>query len=190
MDQAAPTHVHPRRHRRFAALLALAIVSGSLGAGALSLAIFTDSQAVTGNAFSTGTIDISTTPATALFSVTNMMPGDSSTSTVQVNNAGTGALRYSIATSVVTGPTLAAQMQLDVYAGATCTGTALYSGVLGTGAVGSNAQGAQAGDRTLAGGANETLCFKASLPLSTGNTFQNTTTQVTFTFDAEQTANN
>ena len=51
-------------------------------------------------------------------------------------------------------------------------------------------QGAQAGDRPLAGGTNESLCFKATLPLATGNTFQNTTTNVTFTFDAEQTANN
>ena len=105
-------------------------VGGSLGAGALSLAIFTDSQAVTGNAFATGTIDISTTPATALFSVSNMMPGDTNSQTIQVSNAGTGALRYAISTAVVTGPTLAAQLQLDVYAGATCTGTALYSGAL------------------------------------------------------------
>ena len=190
MDKTAPAHAHPRRRRRFAALLALALVSGSLGAGALSLAIFTDSQAVTGNAFATGTIDISTTPATALFSVSNMMPGDTSSQTIVVNNAGTGAMRYAISTAVVTGPTLAAQLQLAVYAGATCTGTALYNGALSVAAVGSNVQGPDTGDRSLAGGSNETLCFKATLPLSTGNTFQNTSTGVTFTFDAEQTANN
>jgi hypothetical protein len=190
MDQAAPKHLHPRRRRRIAALLALAVASGSLGAGALSLAIFTDSQAVTGNAFSTGTIDISTTPATALFNVTAMMPGDSSTATIQVDNAGTGALRYAISTAVVSGAPLAAQLQLEIFAGATCSGTALYSGALDAAAVGSSAQGAQAGDRPLAGGSNETLCFKATLPLATGNSFQNTSTNVTFTFDAEQTANN
>jgi hypothetical protein len=186
----AHAHAHPRRRRRLATLLGLALVSGSLGAGALSLAIFTDSQAVTGNAFATGTVDISTTPATALFNVTAMMPGDSSSQTIQVNNAGSGALRYAISTSVVTGPALAGQIQLDVYAGATCSGTALYSGVLGSAAVGSSAQGASAGDRTLVGLANETLCFKATLPLATGNSFKNTSTDVTFTFDAEQTANN
>ena len=190
MDTMAPSHEHPRRRGRLTALLALALVSGSLGAGALSLAIFTDSQAVTGNAFATGTIDISTTPATALFNVSNMMPGDTNSQTIQVNNAGTGALRYAISTAVVSGPTLAAQIQLDIYAGATCTGTALYSGALNVAAVGSNAQGPDAGDRALAGGANETLCFKATLPLSTGNAFQDTSTDVTFTFDAEQTANN
>jgi len=190
MDTMAPAHAHPRRHRRFAVLLGLALVSGSLGAGALSLAIFTDSQAVTGNAFATGTIDISTTPATALFNVSTMMPGDVISNTIQVNNAGTGALRYAISTSVVTGPTLAAQLQLEIYAGASCTGTALYSGALDVAAVGSAAQGADTGDRTLASSTNETLCFEATLPLSTNNTFQNTSTSVTFTFDAEQTANN
>lgn len=186
----APVHEHPRRRRRFAALLALALVSSSLGAGALSLAFFTDSQAVTGNAFATGTVDISTTPATALFTVSSMMPGDTSSQAIQVDNAGSGALRYAISTSVVTGPTLAAQLQLDIYAGATCTGTALYSGALGAAAVGSATQSAQAGDRTLGGGTNETLCFKATLPFSTDNTFKNTSTGVTFTFDAEQTVNN
>jgi hypothetical protein len=190
MDKMAPAHVLPRRNRRFAALLALAVVSGSLGAGALSLALFTDSQAVTGNAFATGTIDISTTPATALFTVANMMPGDTSSQAITVNNAGTGTLRYAVSTAVVAGAPLAGQIQLDIYAGATCTGTALYSGVLSSAAVGSNAQGNNTGDRTLAGGANEQLCFKATLPSSTGNTFQNTSTNVTFTFDAEQTANN
>ena len=57
-------------------------------------------------------------------------------------------------------------------------------------AIGSTTQGAQAGDRTLAGCANEVLCFRVSLPLATGNTLQGMTSAVTFTFDAEQTANN
>lgn len=190
-----PTHAHPhartrRRRQHLASLLGLALVTGSLGAGAVSLALFTDSQAVTGNAFTTGTIDISTAPATALFAVSNMMPGDTRNQTIQVNNARTGALRYAVSTAVVTGPALAGQLQLEVFAGATCTGTPLYSGALGTAFLGSNVQGAQAGDRALAGGANEILCFRATLPLSTGNSFQSTATNVTFTFDAEQTVNN
>jgi hypothetical protein len=190
MDQATPQPRLARRRGKLAALLALALVTGSLSAAALSLAVFSDSQAVTGNAFATGTIDISTNPTTALFSVSGMMPGATSSGTIVVANAGTGALRYAISSAVVTGPTLAGQLQLSVYAGATCTGTALYSGALDVAAVGSATQGAQAGDRTLAGGANETLCFKADLPLSTGNSFQGTATDVTFTFAAEQTANN
>ncbi len=196
MDQTTPAHAHGRRRRRrLAALLALALVSGSLGAGALSLAIFTDSQAVTGNAFATGTISISTTPATALFSVSNMLPGDTTTQPLLVQNTGTGALRYAMGTAVVTGPALAAQLQLTVKTlGTSCTAfdgtTVVTAGALSAAAIGSNVQGPQAGDRTLAGGGSETLCFRATLPLSTDDTFQNTSTSVTFTFDAEQTANN
>ena len=55
---------------------------------------------------------------------------------------------------------------------------------------GNPAQGNQAGDRSLAAAANEQLCFVATLPLATGNAFQNATTTVSFTFDAEQTKNN
>jgi spore coat-associated protein N len=196
MDQTALAHARPRRRRRrFAVLLVLALVSGSLGAGALSLAIFTDSQAVTGNAFATGSIDISTTPATALFNVSNMMPGDTTTQSLVVNNLGTGQLRYAMATSVVSGPSLAGQLQLTVKTlGTSCAafdGTSVVAaGALSAAAIGSNTQGAQAGDRTLNGLTNETLCFRASLPLSTGNTFQSNSTSVTFTFDAEQVANN
>ncbi|MDO8613371.1 MAG: hypothetical protein Q7R32_11200 [Dehalococcoidia bacterium] len=49
---------------------------------------------------------------------------------------------------------------------------------------------AQAGDRALAAGASDVLCFLVSLPLSTGNGFQSLTTTPTFDFVAEQTKNN
>ena len=78
-------------------------------------------------------------------------------------------------------------------AGTFAGGTVLY-GPASIGAAapvfGNPAQGAQAGDRALAAAANEQLCFVASLPLSTDNTFQGATTTVSFTFDAEQTKNN
>jgi hypothetical protein len=61
---------------------------------------------------------------------------------------------------------------------------------LASGAFGSSAQGAQAGDRSVAAAASETLCFKVELPLATADAFQSATTTATFTFDAEQTANN
>ena len=37
---------------------------------------------------------------------------------------------------------------------------------------------------------NEVLCFRVNLPLATGDTLQGITSAVTFTFAAEQTANN
>jgi predicted ribosomally synthesized peptide with SipW-like signal peptide len=184
------THEHPRRRRRFLALAGLAAITASLGAGAISLALFTDTQAVPNNAFATGTIDISTNPTDALFTVDAMMPGDEETSTIVVANDGTARLRYAIRTTVGSGASLAGQLQADVYAGAACSGTALYSGALSGLAVGSNATGDDTGDRELAGLDNETLCFKVTLPDSTDDTFQGATANVTFTFDAEQTANN
>ena len=38
--------------------------------------------------------------------------------------------------------------------------------------------------------ASDDLCVVADLPLATGNAYQNSTTTVTFQFDAEQTKNN
>ena len=45
-------------------------------------------------------------------------------------------------------------------------------------------------DRVLAAAGTEVLCFYVSLPIGAGNTLQGATTTTTFTFDAEQTANN
>lgn len=60
----------------------------------------------------------------------------------------------------------------------------------GTKVLGDAATGAQAGDRTLASGANEVLCLQVSLPIATGNTYSNRTTTAVLRFDAEQTVNN
>ena len=192
MDQHAQDRTVQRRKRRSAlgALLFVASLA-TLGAGAMSLAVFSDSQASQG-AWSTGTIVLGVSPSTA-FSASNIMPGESGSQTIAVSNSGTGTLRYAISTSATNtdGKGLAAQMTLTVSPG-TCAspGSSIYSGALGSAAVGSSTQGAQAGDRSLAAGANENLCFAWSFPLSSGNGFQDAATTATFTFAAEQTANN
>jgi len=179
---------------RRAGLLTLlaASVGLTLGAGSSTLAIFTDSQNSTA-AFSTGTIDLTASPTT-VFTASGIFPGDSGSQTVAVSNAGTGTLRYALTTSATNadGLGLGTQLQLTITAG-TCPGAGapLYSAAaLGSGAFGNPAQGAHAGDRTLAGAASENLCFAWSLPSSTGNAFQGAATTATFTFAAEQTANN
>jgi predicted ribosomally synthesized peptide with SipW-like signal peptide len=188
------TKTHGRRKARRAGIIALLAASAALtlGAGASTLAIFTDSANATAS-FSTGTIDLTASPAT-VFTATGVFPGDSGSQTVTVGNAGTGTLRYALSTSATNadGLGLAAQLQLTITAG-TCPGSGgpLYgAAALGSAAIGSAAQGAQAGDRTLAGAATEDLCFAWSLPSSTGNAFQGAATTATFTFAAEQTANN
>ncbi len=195
-------HSAPRKGNgsRILASVAILAVAGSIFAFG-SLALFSDQETVTGNAFSTGTIDLVATPATAVVTASDMAPGDQVTAELDVANSGTLEFRYS-ASSTTTEDTLAAELVLTVKEGVTtcddanwsADGTVLYSGVLGstggTAVLGDPTQGAQAGDRVLAAGANEPLCFNVTLPLSTGNSAQGLSTTATFTFDAEQTANN
>lgn len=186
-------------------LYVVLLAGGILGAApwAATQALFTDTADVTDNQFTTGTVDISTSPTTALVSYSNMAPGDSKTGALTVSNAGSLALRYAVTATATNSDSKNLREELDlviktVDADATVPcdafdGTLLFTGDLdGTAGVvlGDVAQGAQLGDRTLASGVSETLCFRASLPTSTGNSFQGATTTASFTFTAEQTANN
>jgi len=170
-----------------------------------SFAVFTDTQNVPGNAFSTGTLDISTNPTTALVTFSGMVPGDEVTNPITVTNGGSLQLRYAV-TSTTTEDTLAAQLDLTIKTGVTdCTnagfdvdGTRIYGpagpGVLGsstgTNIIGDPAQGDDSGDRTLNSGADETLCFNVELPSSTDSSFDGLSTTATLAFQAEQTSSN
>lgn len=183
-----------RRPTRRAGLTMLLVASVALtfGAGTSTLAVFTDTENADA-AFSNGTINLTASPTT-VFSASGIFPGDDGSQTVTVANTGTGTLRYALSTSATNadGLGLAAQLQLTISAG-TCPGSGapLYgAAALGSAAIGSPAQGAQAGDRTLAAAASEDLCFAWSLLSSTGDTYQGAATTATFTFDAEQVANN
>jgi spore coat-associated protein N len=182
------------------ALLGIGVLG--LIASIAGLAVFTSTASVGSNTFTTGTVTISTAPASALVTFSNMAPGDQVTNPITATNAGSLALRYAI-TSTTTENVLAGQLSLTIKSGVTTctnagfgsTGTVIYgAGVLGNttavNVVGNPAQGAQAGDRTLAAAANEILCFNVSLPLTSNNTYQNLTTTATFAFQAEQTVNN
>ena len=184
-----------RRRRRGLIVLLLTFSLASLGAGLFSLALFTDTDA-SGGSFTAGTIDIATNPST-LFSVTGIMPGDSGSATLSVANNGSAQLRYAMdSTSTNTDALgLRSLLNMTITAGA-CPGAGapLYSGVLWTSALahakfGDNTAGNQAGDRTLNATTSEQLCFAWSLP-GTTTTGQGATTTATFTFYAEQTANN
>jgi hypothetical protein len=194
MDTAfTPQAVERRRKRRRALIVLLAAASVlTIGAGSFSGAIFTDSATATGT-FTTGSIDINTNPS-ALFTVLAIFPGDSGSASLTVSNGGSGQLRYAMTTAATNadGKGLRDQLQLTVLAG-TCPGggAPLYgSGALSGAAFGNALQGAQAGDRTLNAGASEDLCFAWSLPGTTGDAYQAATTTASFTFSAEQTANN
>ena len=191
-----------RRHlsRILVVLLVVGVVAASLGVA--SNAIWTDSEDVDANVFSTGTLDISTAPITALVTYSDMAPGDEVTAEITVSNDGSLELRYAV-TSTTTEDTLAAQLDLTIKSGVTtCTnagfdtdGTVVYAtgdlgSTTGIDVIGDPTQGDDTGDRTLATSADEDLCFNVELPSSTGDSFQGLTSTATFTFAAEQTANN
>ena len=193
-----------RRRRRLLGLVIGALGVVSLGAGQLSLALFTDQETVNGT-FSSGSVILDDVKIDALtLSTAGMVPGDTVTDDVVVENDGSVQLRYALSTASTNtdGKALRTVLTLSVREIDTTTpGTpcndfdgvvVLSATVLGpsTASFGDPAVGAQAGDRTLNAGANETLCFRVTLPSGTGNAFQAATTTTTFTFDAEQTANN
>jgi len=187
MDEERPS----RRRRRGVVALLLGLTTLSLGAGMFSLAIYTDTDASTGT-FDSGTIDIESSPTVA-FTVSAMVPGDTTTQALTIDNAGTAPLRYALTATATNllGDTLTLTVKTLGTSCAAFDGTSVLAATaLDGAAIGNPAQGANAGDRTLAAAANEVLCFRVSLPLATGNTLQGGTSAATFTFDAEQTANN
>ncbi len=196
-------------------ILVTLIAIGGLAAllGAASQAIWTDTDPVGGNQFDGGTVSLTTTPTTAIWTaVTTGAPGDRATGSLTVTNAGTLSLRYAVSGSV-TNATLAAGMNVRIGEEGVTAGcefpyhntdgtlvtlsddTPLFAGTLDTALlIGNSAQGQDAtpggGDRTLTAGANEVLCFSVVLPLSAGNSLQTLSNTTTFTFDSEQTSNN
>jgi predicted ribosomally synthesized peptide with SipW-like signal peptide len=187
--------IERRRKRRRGIVALLAALSAlTIGAGSVSLALFTDSDSSTWS-FTTGTIDIESNPA-ILTAITNMMPGDVAADSLTISNAGTAVLRYAMSTTATNalGDELDVAVRAEDVDGAcddfdgavvVAAGTALDGAGFG-----SAVQGPQAGDRVLNGGASEVLCFRVSLDIGTSNAFQGVSSAATFTFNAEQTANN
>jgi hypothetical protein len=179
--------------------------------GTFTSAIFTDSATMPSSTFSTGTVDIDLSDSdetnadnlvTSDITFSAMAPGDQVTAPITVTNNGSLDLRYAV-TSTTTENVLAAELDMTIKSGVTtCTdagfgasGTVEYGAgdlgsTTGTNVIGNPTQGADAGDRTLAAGASEVLCFNVKLPLAATNASQGVTTTATFDFQAEQTKNN
>ena len=181
-----------RRRRRGILALLLGLTTVSVGAGLFSLAYFTDSDA-TGTEFTSGTIIIDANPDPVVFTVDPIMPGDSLTAALTVDNTGTAELRYAMSTtaSSALGDALTVEVKTLGTSCAAFDGTSVRSvTALDGAAIGLAAQGDDTGDRVLAAVTSETLCFRVALPFTAPNALQGLTSDVTFTFAAEQTANN
>ena len=142
-------------------------------------------------------VQIEDSPAAAL------APGAPLVETIRVTNVGSLELRYAVTAETLSHPH-ADELTVTVWnlvtkqdAGPACgtqsPASTLFGPALGSAMtvrlIGDSAQGAQAGDRTLAPGASETLCFRMAPPPSLDNSIQNVSTPV-FNFNAEQTDNN
>ena len=165
-------------------------------------ALFNDTQSVGANTFSTGTVDISTTPTSAVVTFSDMAPGDKVTNSITASNDGSLQLRYAIK-STTTESVLAAALDMTIKTGvSTCTnggfgvdgtvisGPADLGSTGGLNVVGDPASGADTGDRTLNASANEVLCVQVELPLAAANTAQGLTSTAILDFIADQTKNN
>lgn len=200
----------PAGRRRLAALGIAAIAVVSLAGGTmLSMALFTD-QETDDSTFTTGTIVLDATKIAALNLTTSvLMPGDTVRSSVAVENDGTAQLRYAVSQSSTNADAKAIRDSLLLVVRTEDTGTGAFgtdgdycddangtelraSAALGASGnvVGNPAQGGDTGDRSLNAGSSEVLCFYVSLDISAPNSSQGATTTTTFTFAAEQTANN
>ena len=180
-------------------MIGAAVTTATLGG---TSAIFTDNDSIGSNSFTTGSVDITASPASAVFNVPAMAPGDTQTAPIAVTNTGTLQLRYAV-TSTSSEDILAAQLDMTVKSGvAVCdtasfdsSGTVLYGpgdsgSTTSINLIGDPAQGADSGDRVLSATASENLCIQIELPASTTEAFQGTSTTLVFDFESEQTSSN
>ena len=196
------------KRKPLALALGALLTVASIGVGAVSLAVFTDTETVDAT-FTSGTIILDATKVDALNLALgdNWVPGDSVTGSVDVENDGTNPLRYSLNTTTTSvaganGGVLNTALLVEVKTVDATTplvkcdnfdGTALQaSEVLGASNVmfGSVSPTVGTGDRTVVAAATDVLCIRVSLPIATGDTMQGATAVATFTFNAEQTENN
>jgi predicted ribosomally synthesized peptide with SipW-like signal peptide len=181
------------RDRRWRDRVRAALAAGSvLGIGAIgTLAAWTDESTATTGTFSTGTIDLKlgSTPVdnnpaafTTSFALTSIKPGDSKQATLQVDNSGTVPFTYTISGTATNNGAGANQlgnaMALQIYPTSDCSGTTVLNSSTDKFTFSATAP------RALAAGANETLCFKATLPSNADTALQGQSTVGTFTFVA------
>jgi hypothetical protein len=175
-------------------LLSTLFLIGALNGSAhlTTYALWTTSLTSTNNQFSAGTLHIAhSLAAGTTLSMTNLLAGDYFDRQIDINNSGSLRLRYSLTTTTSGDATLASTLQLGVRTKTSnpCSdhdGINLYAGNLATAAFGNPASGSDVGDRELAAGAIETLCFEIVLPSGAPASLLATTFAPTFVFSAEQ----
>jgi predicted ribosomally synthesized peptide with SipW-like signal peptide len=193
-----PGREAPAKRRRQRAILALATVAMaalSVSSMVMTLAYFTDTE-TDDSTFDTGTIVLDAAKIDSLdLTTTNMLPGDAITGAVDVENDGTGELRYDVTTTAVdtsspNGGPLSGALTIEVReVDVDTVGCGSFDGTSILAVETLDATNDLALDRVLASSASETLCIRVALPSGTDDTYQDASSVTTFTFAAEQTAN-
>ncbi|MGH2455200.1 MAG: hypothetical protein ACRDHD_02945 [Candidatus Limnocylindria bacterium] len=192
MAGAAPRSRRRRRRRRRLLLLLLMALSAlpSVVTSVISISLFVDRAILPTDAWAPSPLDIRAEPG-ILMEVTGMLPGDERSAELALRNLGVNSLRYAIQTDATDpdGRGLAWALEAVIHGeGSGCTafdGPIFYAGPLAEARVGDPAIGMQAGDRTLRPADADLLCVRVSLPLGTGNAFQDASTSLAFSVLAE-----
>ena len=157
-----------------------------------TVAYLTTAVSSTSNQFSAGTLHIAQSlSAGTTLSVDNLLAGDNFDAQLDMSNSGTLSLVYSISSTISGDATLADALQLTIRAKSTnpCSardGSVLYTGALSSATVGDLSHGIQPGDRTLAAGNTESLCFTVVLPSTATSALAGQSVSATFNVFAEQ----
>ena len=135
------------------------------------------------NAFTTGTLAMSSSGTGAIFSAGNMKIGDSTTGSITINNTGTLAADYTLTGAITGNAALAGDLKLKIYADVDGSGTPIFDGAL------DGVSGLDLGTFAATSGTH-TYYFHISLPTtgssSGDNSLQGKTATAAFTWTATQ----
>ena len=185
--------------------IALVGVAG-VGIGSVaSSALFTDTESTTAATITSGTISITAGgDYNSYFPTSSMMPGDDKYGIITIAN-GNGAARLSSTANWSVANALTTDLEIRMVSAtstSTCTSSTDFSSPLNSvvkpasssatsfAMFGSATAGDQTGDQTLAVNTTYYYCVNIKMPTSMPTAAQGATSDLTFTFNAEQTANN
>jgi spore coat-associated protein N len=165
-------------------LSAAAVAIVSVGAIGGTFANFTATPtSISSNAFATGNLAMSRSGSGAIFSLSSMKIGDTSSGSVTITNTGTLAGAYTLSGSTSGSAALAGQLHLTIYKDADGGGTPVYDGTL------AGFSSASLGTFAANGDAH-TFYFHVSLPSAgsdtADNAFQGLSASASFTWTATQ----
>jgi spore coat-associated protein N len=193
------TRIATLRRRPWRVLGALACVLVAVGLAVGSGANYSSASANPTNTFDSGTLTQSNSKdGVAILTATNMKPGDSATGSVTITNTGSLAGTFSLSKSNLTDPItgtggvkLSDQLDLKIEdtTGSPTTPPVVYNGKLsamGTLALDYDPSTAGTQDPFVATNGARTYKFTVTLPSSTTNSYQGTSTSVEYDWAATQ----